>query len=76
MLLVKWVAAKLVSLGVFMGTVFHSSPAACVLSRKSPENEVGFLARADRQSGLMTGCTSKCPRTPNTAEEFDGCSQL
>lgn len=52
------------------------SPVAHVLSRKSTEDEVGFFTRADRQRGLMTGCTCKCPQTPNTAGKRDCCSQL
>lgn len=55
------VTGRFVSLAVFMGTLFCSSPAACILCGKSPENKVGFLVRADRQNGLMTGCTYKCP---------------
>lgn len=69
------VTGRLVSLAVFIATLFCSSPAACILCGKSPENEVGFLIRAARQNGLMAGCTCKCPWTPNPAENCGGCSK-
>lgn len=69
------VKGRLVSLAVLMGTLFCSSSSACITRGKSPENKVEFLVRADRQSGLMKGCTWKSLRTLNPVEECGGILQ-
>lgn len=57
------VTGRLVSLAVFVSTLFCSSPAACILCGKSSENEIGFLGGADGQNGLMTLASGHEPQT-------------